>query len=81
MTSLWPLKVKTQCFSEKFRKKKFFLIFLSLSKRFFLGIFACFEILIGMPKFKENVIICVITVIKVRDLLLTFLLVITILAT
>ena len=33
-----------------------------------------------VPKFKENVLICVITVKKVRDLLLTLLQVITILA-
>ena len=36
--------------------------------------------LLEVPKFKENVIICVITVIKVRDVLLTLLQVVTILA-
>ena len=38
------------------------------------------EFLLERPKFKENVIICVITVIKVRDLLLTLLQVMTTLA-
>ena len=49
------------------------MIFLFLLTRSFHGIFCCFEILIllEVPKFKENVLICVITVIKVRDLLLT----------
>ena len=40
---------------------------------------SCFEILIGSAKFKENVLIRVITVIKVCDLLNTLLQVITIL--
>ena len=68
-------------FFRKISKNFFFLIFLIISKRSFEAIFACFEILIEMPKFKANVIICVITVTKVRDLLVTLLLVITILAT
>ena len=41
-------KVRTQCFSEKFRKHFFFfLIFLFLLKRSFHGIFGCFEVLLG----------------------------------
>ena len=38
------------------------------------------KFLLEVPKFEENVIICVITVINVRDLLLALLQVITILA-
>ena len=73
------IKVRTHCFSEKFRKgfsfwySYFFWKDLSwqklvVSKFFWEG-----------PKFKENVLICAITVTKVHDVLLTLLQVKTIL--
>ena len=70
-------KVRTQYFSEKFRKKKFFDVLFRL-KRYFQGV--VWKFLLEVPKFKENTLICIITVLKVRDLLLTRLQVITILA-
>ena len=38
-------------------------------KRSFQGIFNCFKMLLEVPKFKENAQICVITVIKVGDVI------------
>ena len=65
---------------KNFEKNIFFLwIFLFLLKRSFQGIFGCFEIRLEVPKFKEHVLITVITLIEVRDLLFTLLQVITIL--
>ena len=55
-------------------------MFLFFLKESFLGRFSCFEILIEVPKFKENIVKCIITIKNVRDLLLTLLQVITILA-
>ena len=40
------VKVRTQCFSEKFPKKHFFDIF-SPFERSFQRVFSCFEILVG----------------------------------
>ena len=62
------LKVRTQYFSEKFRKVFFYILIP------FENIFpAIFSFEIQVPKFKENVLICVTTVVKVHDLLLTLL--------
>ena len=66
------IKVRTQCFSEKFRKIFFFIIFSFLLKRSFQGIFSCFEILHGSAYIKGRCLIYV-TFKKVCDLLLTLL--------
>ena len=66
----YKLRLERSVFSKKFRK-----IF-DLSKEYLFVSKFLWEV----PKFKEKVLICVITVIKVRDLLLTLLQVITILA-
>ena len=62
-------------------ENNFFQIFLFLLKRSFQGILSCLKFLLELPKFKENFIIFVITVVKERDLLITHLEVITRLAT
>ena len=46
--------------------KNIFLMFLFLLKISFRGIFSCFEIWLKVAKFKKNVLICIITVIKVE---------------
>ena len=65
-------EVKTQRFSEKFRKN-FYWHFYSFRKDIFREYLAVFKFLLEMRKFKENVLICVYTVIKVHHLLLTLL--------
>ena len=66
-----PLKVRVQCFSEKFLKEFFFqnsyFFWKDLSKEYLV----VSKFLLEVPKFKVNVIICVITVTKVHDILLT----------
>ena len=52
--------------------KKTFLIFLFLLKRSFQKYLIVSKFLLEVPKFKEKVITSIITVTKVRDLLLTF---------
>ena len=62
--SLFILRLERSVFLKNFEKKIFYNIFISLE----------------VPKFKANVLTCIIFVKKVRDLLLTLLQVITILA-
>ena len=79
LEALWIRYYGYKCFSLKFWKK-FFLIFLySFWKDLSKGYLVVSKFLLEVTKFKENVLICIITVIKMRDLLLTFLQVITIL--
>ena len=65
------VKFRTQCFSEKNWKKFFLYILISFEKAFSREYSVVSKLLLDMPKFKENVLFCVITAIKVRDLLLT----------
>ena len=74
------INVRTQCFSEKFRKKTFFWYSYFFRKDLLREYLVVLKFLLEVPKFKENEIICIITVIKVRHLLLTLLQVIIILA-
>ena len=75
--------VRTQCFSEKLRKIFLYIYIYSYFfwKNFSREYLVASKFLLEMPTFKENVIICAITIIKVRDLLFTLLQVIAILAT
>ena len=63
------VKVKTQCFSVKLREKVFnsYSVWKDLSMEYLV----VSKFLLEVPKFKENVLICIIVAIKVRDLLLT----------
>ena len=72
------LKVRTQCFLEKIQKKKWYSysFWKDLSREYLVVP----KFLMEVPKFKENDLICVNTVIKVCDPLFTLLQVITILA-
>ena len=74
------LKARMQCFSKKFRQKKFFFFWYSYSfwKHLSRENLVVLKLLLEVPKFRENFVICVITVIKVHDILPTILLVITI---
>ena len=71
------LSLERSVFLKNFGKKKFFDVLFRL-KRYFQGV--VWKFLLEVPKFKENTLICIITVLKVRDLLLTRLQVITTLA-
>ena len=67
-------KVRKHSFSENFQNKKIvFLIFLFPLKDLTWEYLVVSKFLSEVPKFKENVLICVIIVIKVRDLLFTLL--------
>ena len=73
------LKARMQCFSKKFRQKFFFFWYsYSFWKHLSRENLVVLKLLLEVPKFRENFVICVITVIKVHDLLPTILLVITI---
>ena len=71
-------EVWMQCFSETFRKR-FFLYSYSFQKDLSREYLAVLKFILEVRKFKKNFLICLITVIKVHDLLLTLLQVITIL--
>ena len=73
------LKVRTLCFSENFQKKIFFLYSFSFWKDFCKGYLLNSKFILEVLEFKDNVLICIITFIKVHDLLLTLLQVKTIL--
>ena len=70
--SLLPFEVSMQNFSETFRKR-FFLYSYSFQKDLSREYLVVLKFLLEVRKFKENVLICLSTVIKVHDLLLTLL--------
>ena len=65
-------KVRTQCFSEKIWFFRFWYSY-SFWKDLSMENLVVSRLLLEVPKYKENVQICVITVIKVHNLLLTLL--------
>ena len=68
-------------FSWKMLKKCFYdTVFFFILKRSLQAIFSCFKTLLGRAGFKENALIYIIALIKIYDLLLIFLQIITILA-
>ena len=68
-------------FWKTFFFKNFLLVFLSFWKDLCRDFLVVSKFLLEVPKFKEDVLIYLITIMKVRDLILTLLQVITMLAT
>ena len=77
--SISNLRLEGSVFLKNFDFFKFFDTLIPFEK-IFPASFVVSKLLLQLPRFIENVLICVITVIKARDLLLILLQVITILA-
>ena len=73
------INIRTQCFSEKIPKRNL-KYFHSICKDLTREYLVVWKFIIEVPKSKEHVLICIITVKKVCDLLLILLQVIAILA-
>ena len=75
------LRLECSVFLKNFEKKNFFWYYYFFWKDLSKEYLVISKFLSEVPKFRENVLICIITVTKVSDLLLTLLQVITMLAT
>ena len=74
------LKVRMQCFTEKFPKKNFFWYSYFFWKDLSGEYLVVSKLLLKVSEFKKNVLICINTIIKVNGVLLTLLQVKTILS-